>query len=150
MFNLNDLAQAAHQDSRERGFWSEPQDPARMLMLIVSEAVEALEDIRNGRGLNEEMWDYIWTQGCYSPDLTVISGETFVFYGTAQERKVVHDDYVAWGWRCKPVGVPSEMADIILRAADICAAWEIDIEKAVRIKREYNATRGHMNGGKKF
>lgn len=150
MFNLNDLAQACHRDARERGFWSEPQDPARMLMLVVSELAEALEDIRNGRGLNEPLWEYISTPGCYSPKATVTGEGTFVWYGSPAEHKVVHEDYVAWGWLCKPVGVPSEMADALIRILDICAAWGIDIEEAVRLKREYNATRGHMNGGKKF
>ena len=119
-------------------------------MLVVSELAEALEDIRNGHGLDEAMWQYISTPDCYSPDITVTHEGSFVFHGTHRQRLMTHDDHVAWGWLCKPVGVPSEMADALIRILDICAAWGIDIEEAVKLKREYNATRGHMNGGKKF
>lgn len=151
MFNLNDLARECHEEEVQRGFWSlGNDDPPRALLLIISEAIEATEELRAGHGVNEARWEYISTPGCYAPTMTMWDGKTFVYYGTRQQREVVHEDYVAWGWKVKPVGVPSEMADIIIRTLDACAQWGIDIDEAIRIKREYNATRGHMNGGKKF
>lgn len=151
MFNLNDLAQAVHADAVERGFWGPGNDdPNRALLLMISEAVEAMEELRAGHGINEARWQYISTPGCYSPDVTSWDGKFWINYNTPEQREITHEDYVAWGWQIKPVGFPSEMADLIIRALDACAQWGIDIEEAVRIKREYNATRGHMNGGKKF
>lgn len=41
-----------------------------------------------------------------------------------------------------------ELADIIIRALDNAAQWGIDIERAVRIKHEYNVTRPYLHGGK--
>lgn len=150
-FGLNELAQAVHADAMERGFWSlDNDDPSRALLLIISEAVEAMEELRAGHGVNDARWQYISTPGCYCPEVTMRDGKTWIFDNTSAQREITHEDYVAWGWQCKPVGVPSEMADIIIRALDTCAQWGIDIEEAVRIKREYNATRGYMNGGKKF
>lgn len=48
----------------------------------------------------------------------------------------------------KPVGVPSELADVFIRLMDTCARWGVDIEKAVQEKLEYNLTRPYRHGGK--
>jgi hypothetical protein len=49
----------------------------------------------------------------------------------------------------KPEGFPVELADLIIRVLDTCAAYHIDIDGAVRIKHEYNKTRPFRHGGKK-
>lgn len=49
----------------------------------------------------------------------------------------------------KPVGLPTELADLIIRVLDTCAAYNIDIEEAIKIKHEYNKTRPFQHGGKK-
>lgn len=46
----------------------------------------------------------------------------------------------------KPIGVPSELADVVIRVADICGFYGIDLEKAISEKLEYNATRAHKHG----
>lgn len=48
----------------------------------------------------------------------------------------------------KPVGFPSEMADIIIRIADLCGELNIDLNRAVMKKMAYNATRPFMHGKK--
>lgn len=48
--------------------------------------------------------------------------------------------------RNKPIGVPSEMADIVIRVLDACAGWGIDIDTAVREKIDYNRTRDRLHG----
>lgn len=48
----------------------------------------------------------------------------------------------------KPTGVPSELADVIIRCLDTCGAFGIDIEEAVRRKMAFNATRDKRHGGK--
>lgn len=50
----------------------------------------------------------------------------------------------------KPVGIPSEIADVVIRIADLCGVYGIDLEKAVTEKMEFNATRPHLHGGKKL
>lgn len=48
----------------------------------------------------------------------------------------------------KPEGIPSELADTLIRILDTCAHHEIDIDAMVREKMAYNRTRPHKNGGK--
>lgn len=49
----------------------------------------------------------------------------------------------------KPEGIPIELADCIIRILDYCGHENIDIEKALQIKVEYNKTRPYRHGGKK-
>jgi len=49
----------------------------------------------------------------------------------------------------KPIGIPSELADIVIRVLDVCGRYNIDIETAIRKKIDYNTTRGYKHGGKK-
>ena len=48
----------------------------------------------------------------------------------------------------KPEGIPSELADVIIRVLDIADAYGIDLGAAVVEKLNHNATRGLHHGGK--
>lgn len=49
---------------------------------------------------------------------------------------------------CKPEGVGSELADILVRLLDTCERYDIDLTAEFERKLAYNATRGHRHGGK--
>lgn len=49
----------------------------------------------------------------------------------------------------KPEGIPTELADIVIRVLDYCGKQKIDIEKAIIQKHEFNKTRPYKHG-KKF
>lgn len=49
----------------------------------------------------------------------------------------------------KPLGFPSELADIVIRVADLAGALGIDLEKAVVEKMAYNEKRPYRHGGKR-
>jgi NTP pyrophosphatase (non-canonical NTP hydrolase) len=46
----------------------------------------------------------------------------------------------------KPEGVPVELADCIIRIADFCGEFGIDLEAAIEMKMAYNQTRPHRHG----
>lgn len=51
--------------------------------------------------------------------------------------------------RDKPEGVPSELADVVIRVLDFCYTEGIDLEAIIEEKLSYNATREYKHG-KKF
>lgn len=50
----------------------------------------------------------------------------------------------------KPAGVPSEMADVVIRVFHFCAKHDIDLDQAVAEKMAYNDSRPYKHGGKKL
>jgi len=48
----------------------------------------------------------------------------------------------------KPEGVPSELADVIIRVLDTCAYYHIDIAGALLKKHIYNTKRPYRHGNK--
>jgi phage baseplate assembly protein gpV len=137
---FNELAKEIHQNAKEHGWWGAPTydgqmtvypDPAgrnfgEILALIHSEVSEALEAWRDGypvRTLYREHKDGTgceYEKACRSPEGVLGEG--------------------------KPAGVPSELADIIIRVLDACAAYEVDIDAAILAKMAYNRTRPYLHG----
>lgn len=110
--------------------WHEgrPTDPAMLghwqgnkLMLMVSELVEAHDELRNGKAANETYYPT-------KPE-AITTGGTNLF---------------------KPEGVPSELADTVIRIFDFCYTEGIDLGAIIDEKLKYNQTREQMHGGKKF
>ena len=95
-------------NSEDHGFHDgpEPKHIPTKLLLLVQEATEAFDEIRDGNNL-------------------------------ALNR------YEANG---KPVGFPSEIADIVIRAADIAGIVGFDLNAAVVEKMNYNRRRPFMHG----
>jgi NTP pyrophosphatase (non-canonical NTP hydrolase) len=48
----------------------------------------------------------------------------------------------------KPVGFPSELADVVIRCMDLAEALGIDLEAEIRLKHAFNETRPVKHGGK--
>lgn len=48
----------------------------------------------------------------------------------------------------KPEGIPSELADTVIRIMDMCDHYGIDLEAAILEKHEFNKTRPYKHGGK--
>ena len=48
----------------------------------------------------------------------------------------------------KPEGLPSELADVVIRVLDLAGWLQIDLGDAIRAKHAYNATRPYRHGGK--
>lgn len=78
---------------------------AMKIGLMMSEAAEALEELRSGRAVDE----------------TYYAGE-------------------------KPEGVPSEIADVVIRAYDFAYEAGFDLDGIIEEKLAFNATRGVRHG----
>lgn len=48
----------------------------------------------------------------------------------------------------KPEGVPSELADVVIRVLDFCFTEGIDLESIIDTKLAFNATRERLHGRK--
>lgn len=49
----------------------------------------------------------------------------------------------------KPCGIPTELADTVIRILDTCEHYGIDLAGEIERKMAYNRTRAHRHGGKK-
>lgn len=120
--SINELVKEAHGNAVNKGWWVEDRSFGEIIALIHSEVSEALEDFRNG----------------YSPREVWYETKTGVAYCNPEER---NSDW-------KPCGIPSELADIVIRVFDACGRYGIDLEQAINEKMTYNATRPQRHGGK--
>ena len=68
---------------------------------------------------------------------------------TPQEIYYVEKNPILLGAPIKPEGIPIELADCIIRIFDFCGLHNIDLEKALSLKMEYNKTRPYRHGNKK-
>ncbi len=46
----------------------------------------------------------------------------------------------------KVEGVPAELADVVIRVADLCGSFGIDLQAAIQQKQAYNETRPYLHG----
>lgn len=129
------LQERAYRQSAEKGFHDDEPTEGRALLslnaeriaLITSEASEALEELRNGKAPNETYYPAkpwfrrFWNWITRAPKTPV-----------------------------KPEGVPSEMADVVIRVLDFCGANNINLEAMILEKLDFNQSRPARHGGKKF
>ena len=133
--NINEICKKAHENAVAHGWWGEDRPFSEQIALMHSELSEALEEYRDGRGLDE-----------------------VYYYCELSNKKIKGDEETAWGCEkqpdcngCeygKPEGIPIELADVIIRIADTCGRYGIDLEYAIKIKMEYNKTRPYKHGKK--
>jgi hypothetical protein len=141
--DLNALARECKRIADEHGFKdaSVPEDVA----LIHSEASELLEDFREGK-IPHEM-HYVEKVQAFTQDGSPLTGDDGVPVFVEVPRR---DAVGANGKLRKPVGIPSEVADIVIRCLHFSGKHGIDLHGAVVEKMTYNDSRTFMHGGKKI
>lgn len=169
MFGLKEIGQAAHENAASKGWWDTTEIEAgsgvhapisipEKLALIHSEVSEALEDYRDGKALNGTGWEFTRKSGTPCERWVEITEHALVpwityYVGREQIQRQLQmpADFAlarSGGYDAKPVGFPTELADILIRTLDLAAALNIDIDQAVYLKMKYNETRPHRHGGK--
>jgi hypothetical protein len=147
--SLNDWRDEALRIAKEHGFTD--ASIGEDFALIHSEVSEALEDYRNGRTVAE-----VWYEEKESP--TVTDGSMNVTTVSIRTHALPYPtiflldggDKLDLDHPYKPCGIPSELADVIIRILHFAGKHNIDIEQAVREKMHYNETRPFKHGGKKL
>lgn len=133
---IKTLVAKAHENAVKHGFWEPPLSFGTEIALIHSELSEALEEERNG-----------------NPDVWFACNENNSFLTCAPQDET---DCLMYGKESlckyrsrKPEGVAVELADAVIRIADLCGHLGIDLEEVIEIKMAYNEGRPYKHG-KKF
>lgn len=58
------------------------------------------------------------------------------------------ETYLSEDEKHKPLGVPSEMADVLIRLLDMCTRYNIDLMAETLTKLKYNINRSYRHGDK--
>ena len=119
---LNDSAQVIFQNNKEKGFWDNERNVGELLMLVTSELSEAMEAHRKGKFAR---WDE-WTK-YYSHQENL------------EQIKSVFELHIKDTFE-------DEIADAVIRLLDLSAGLEIDLEKHINAKVNYNKLRKRLHG----
>lgn len=122
--NLTEFAKEVHDNAVAHGWWEKERSFGEIIALCHSELSEALEEYRD----NQPQAYAIRIE----PELEIITSL---------------DDFRPDE---KPEGIAVELADCIIRILDYCGRENIDIERIVKIKHEFNKSRPYKHGGKKI
>lgn len=120
---INKLAKEIHKGNVDRGFYDEPTEIGTRLMLLVSEAAEALEADRKGRhcqvDLKEKVLGHAWDEDFKKEFLDHVK-DTF----------------------------EDELADVLIRLLDLAAYLDVNIEAHTTAKLRFNSLRPYKHGKK--
>lgn len=151
------LQAEVHENAVKHGWWEQDDRPfGELLALVHSEISEALEEYRNGRAPRETYFSgsvkiknplFPKYDGVYTATAPV-RGERR--YKIDEDGFALTDDGDKSFVVIKPEGIPSELADIVIRVLDIADHYGIDLQQAILDKHSYNVTRPYKHGGKKI
>jgi NTP pyrophosphatase (non-canonical NTP hydrolase) len=122
---IEDMTQVVRNFVIDRGWYKESRTRSvgDSMMLIVTETSEVLEAWRDYHDKENHYQEVAYRKGDHGEDVEMPK---------------------PW----KPEGVPSELADILVRLLDTADAWGIDLFAAFQEKMAYNMTRPYQHGGR--
>ena len=134
--NLTKFAKEVHENAVAHGWWEEERPFPEIIALCHSELSEALEEYRS----DKPEFYLVVSDPDRAEFLTDVVGVPAEYRPEKPDRiKIIP----------KPEGVATELADCIIRILDWCGKNDIDIERIMQKKHEYNKTRPYRHGGKK-
>lgn len=120
--NLNTLSKEIHANNVKKGFWSGDRNVGELLALIHAEVSEALEAHRKDKFADMDSYD-----------MAIIAAEV-PFEETF--KATIKDTF------------EDEIADTMIRLFDLAGGLDIDLEKHIQLKVEFNKTRPTRHGKK--
>jgi len=122
--NYTQLCEESHAISKEKGWLDVPRSFDGDIALMHEELSEALSDYRSHKGLNESYYE-----------LTVVGldGKKTTAVFSAKEKKEREDsvDLAGNPLVFKPCGIPTELADLVIRIAQYCGSNSIDLAGSI-------------------
>lgn len=104
------------------------------------------------RDLQQECWQISEDHGWHDKSGTTFGDRIALIHSEASEAleafRHTGQPQETWFDGDKPEGVPSELADVMIRVFDLCQIHGIDIADAIASKMAYNRTRPYRHGGK--
>lgn len=133
------------------------------LAVMTAEALNAIEKLEKGdaieageqksiRELQKEIHqnavDHGWWDNPRTPGelLMLVVSEVSEAFEEVRNNHTMTETY--YGESGKMEGVPSELADIVIRVMDLSEYYGIDLEKAIAEKHAFNKKRPFKHGGK--
>ena len=130
---ISELVDRAHDNAVKHGFWNPAPEFGTAIALIHSELSEALEEKSPGR---PDLWFECFEGAPGLPCNPTDESDCFQ-YG--------HEDQCQFRGS-KPEGVAVELADAVIRIADLCGYLGIDLDAVISEKMAYNETRPFKHG----
>ena len=130
--NINELVAIAYSSAKEKGFYPEGTNIGELLMGIASELGEALEAHRGGKKADLKSYD----DSLFS---------LFLPFFKTESKKTLKSFFFK---RFIKGSFEDELADVALRLCSLCGYLDIDLERYIMIKLEYNKTREYKHGKK--
>jgi NTP pyrophosphatase (non-canonical NTP hydrolase) len=124
---IKKMQDKAFANALKHGFHHKGQNIGEMLMLIVSELGEALESDRKGRRFDRKDTEWL---SIYANRKTDDDADTFDMMFIEKVKDTFED----------------ELADVVIRVADMCGYLGIDLESHIKAKMKYNESRPHKHG----
>lgn len=154
---LQEIISQCFRTARSKGWWEKyagalsaeftEEIISSKLMLMVSELSETLEEIRAGVKPTETYYSHKTSAGVN----VVLRGSALE---SVKESLEWRDGVLGWEYdegnfvHLKPEGVPTELADVVIRVFDLAGWLGIDLASAIREKMRFNKTRPYRHGGK--
>ena len=106
------------------------------------------------RALMEETRDRAHRKGWFD-EPTTVAEQVALIHSEASElleeyRENHSPDAVRVDANGKPLGIPIELADILIRVCEFATRYDIDLPEAVRVKGAWNDSRPYRHGNKRL
>lgn len=125
--NLNGFAQVCHSISESKGWTTLKRTDTQLCNLMISECIEALEDFRDNKKIDETYYEVKYTTSdvdAGSKHSKSMSSAEFLEFKKNEGSAYRIDS-------AKPCGIPTELADFIIRCGQFFGTNKLDLSKAV-------------------